>query len=99
MVFHKTIIVDPEMSASRYKKQFSRNCAHCNYKVILLGDYGVGKTSLFRKLKGGKQPQSLDSITSSSGVSHDTIDYCTKVFTMSSGKKVQVKLNFVLPTS
>ena len=80
------------MSATQNKyimKQFSRNCAHCNYKVILLGDYGVGKTTLFRRIKTGRRAQRMDS--RSSGYD-DTIDCCTKSFKLENGKVVQVSI-------
>ena len=79
---------------SQLKKQFSCNCNHYNYKVILLGDYGVGKTSLFRRIKNVRssskqQLQRLDSRLASA-VYQDTIDYCSRAFTLQNGKIVQV---------
>ena len=79
---------------SQLKKQFSCNCNHYNYKVILLGDYGVGKTSLFRRIKNVRssskqQLQRLDSRLASA-VYQDTIDYCSRAFTLQNGKTVQV---------
>ena len=85
------------MNAATLKKQFSRNCSHYNYKVILLGDYGVGKSSLFRRIRNGvsSSRQShrcrLDSRLTSI-VCHDTIDYCSRAFTLRDGEKVQVGL-------
>ena len=79
---------------SQLKKQFSCNCNHYNYKVILLGDYGVGKTSLFHRIKNVRssskqQLQRLDSRLASA-VYQDTIDYCSRAFTLQNGKTVQV---------
>lgn len=69
------------------KKQFSRTCTHYNYKVILLGDYGVGKTSLFARIK---YPESTLPFTHGSTTNQDTIDHCTTTFEIASRKKVQV---------
>ena len=78
---------------SQLRKQFSHNCSHHNYKVILLGDYGVGKTSLFRRIKnvGSSSKQQLQRLDSrASAVCQDTIDYCSRAFTLQDGKRVQV---------
>ena len=83
------------MNADQLRKQFSRNCRHYNYKVILLGDYGVGKTSLFRRIRnGGSSPKQLRRGDSrlASAVYQDTIDHCSRNFTLQNGKRVQVGL-------
>ena len=76
------------------KKQFSKVCSHVHYKVILLGDYGVGKTSLFARIKAGDQHDPSESSLStsrSSSTQSDTIDHCVRTFVLESGKKVQVR--------
>lgn len=55
------------------------------YKVVLLGNSGVGKTTLFRKLKKTEENDRDKSLT-------DSIDLapCTLEFMMSETVKVQV---------
>ena len=55
------------------------------YKVVLLGNSGVGKTTLFRKLKGRDQETEERSIT-------DSIDLapCTLEFPISESETVKV---------
>lgn len=80
------------------KKQFSHYCEHCNYKVVMVGDYGVGKTTLFRRIKADKPFQRTERNSETSNVGScsqqytDSIDFCTKSFEMESGKTVQVRL-------
>ena len=52
------------------------------YKVILLGDYGVGKTSLFKRLRGEPFHE-----RSTDGICTDT---CTKSYTLNNGEKLLV---------
>ena len=79
------------MNSAQYRKQFSRNCTHCNYKVILLGDYGVGKTSLFHRIKSGKQFHRQKRTVSNLSIYEDSIDYCSRTFTVQGGREVQVR--------
>lgn len=58
------------------------------YKVVLLGELGVGKTSLFRRLKDNSFDEYRTSTTG--------IDSCSKVITCD-GKTTMVSLSSTLP--
>ena len=70
---------------NRIRRQFSRACNHLKYKVIFLGDFGVGKTTLFTWLKDGEPPDTQCSISNCIG-----IDKCSVPFTLQDGQEVQV---------
>ena len=62
--------------------------AYCSsYKVILLGDYGVGKTSLLKRLRGESFHEQSSSIKSK-GVGREK---CTKSYTLHNGDSVVVR--------
>lgn len=62
--------------------------AYCSrYKVILVGDYGVGKTSLFKRLRG-ESFYERPSSTLSKGVGREK---CTKSYTLHNGDLVTVR--------
>lgn len=60
------------------------------YKVVLLGELGVGKTSLFRRLKDNTFDEYQTATTG--------IDSCTKVVKVD-GETVMVRKLGVLPTA
>lgn len=71
------------------KKQFSHFCDHCTYKVVMVGDFGVGKTTLFHRIKGEKTAAyQAGSVRQYS----DSVDYCTKMFEVAPGRTAQVNL-------
>ncbi len=63
------------------------NCRRHLHKVILLGNLGVGKTSMFRRLRDGKYHDFLRS------VSNVGVDKHTKAFRMESGETVFVSVS------
>lgn len=54
------------------------------YKIVLLGELGVGKTSVFKRLRDNEFDENVTTTTG--------IDSCTKVFTMGNGQTVTVSV-------
>ena len=75
--------INHEMAAYRHRSIEGEDL----YKVVLLGDYGVGKTSLFRRLRDGSFAEGLSTSLSSVGM-----DKCTRSFQMDNGTSVKVSL-------
>lgn len=64
------------------------------YKVVLLGDYGVGKTSLFRRLRDGSFADGTTPWTTDATCAG--LDKCTKTFRTVDGKSVMVSDSLLL---
>ena len=72
---------------SKVMASYRRSKATKNiYKVILLGNYGVGKSSLFRRLMDGSYDAGDDDGPEDIGQ-----ERCSKSFTMDNGETVRVR--------
>ena len=76
----------------------SRTTGRAMYKAVLLGEYGVGKTTLFRCLRDGTCRKTSLTVSGDTPVSRGTsavgMDKCSKRFTLEGGDNVVVSAFF-----